>query len=40
MAIPIGRRSIIGQSSVRNTAIISPTGTAMTIAMSDVTIVP
>ena len=40
MAIPMGRRSHSGQSSVRNTAINSPTGTAMTIAMNAVTSVP
>ena len=40
IAMPIGRRSHIGQSSVRKTAISSPTGTAISIAMNDVTIVP
>ena len=40
MAMPIGRRSKIGQSSVRNNAIMRPTGTAISIAISEVTIVP
>ncbi len=40
MAMPIGRRRDIGQSSVRNIAIRSPTGTAITIAINDVTRVP
>ncbi len=40
MAMPIGRRSHCGQSSVRKKAIIKPTGTAISIAMSEVTTVP
>ena len=40
IAMPIGRRSNIGQSSVRKNAIIRPTGTAISMAMSEVTIVP
>ena len=40
MAMPIGRRSHIGHSSVRNSAINRPTGTAITMAMNEVTIVP
>ena len=40
IAMPIGRRSHCGQSSVRNIAIISPIGTAISIAISEVTIVP
>ena len=39
-AIPIGRRSQSGHNSVRNTAINSPIGTAIAIAMTEVTIVP
>ncbi len=40
MAMPIGRRSHCGQSSVRNIAISRPTGTAISMAISDVTSVP
>ncbi len=40
MAMPIGRRSHFGQSSVRKNAIIKPTGTAISMAMNDVTMVP
>ena len=40
MAMPIGRRSHIGHSSVRNTAIKSPIGTAISMAMNEVTSVP
>jgi len=40
MAMPIGRRSTFGQSSVRKKATIRPTGTAISIAMKDVTKVP
>ena len=40
MAMPIGRRSGIGQSSVRNTAMPMLMGTAMSMAMPEVTIVP
>ncbi len=40
MAMAIGRRSHNGQSSVRKKAIISPTGTAITMAMIEVTRVP
>ena len=36
----IGRRSSIGQSSVRKKAITMPTGTAITMAMTEVTSVP
>ena len=40
MAMPIGRRSHIGHSSVRKIAIIRPTGTAISMAMNEVTTVP
>ena len=40
MAMPIGRRSGIQQSSVRNTAMPRPTGTAISIAITEVTSVP
>ena len=40
MAMPIGRRSHSGQSSVRKKAISRPTGTAISMAMSEVTSVP
>ena len=40
MAMPIGRRSHIGQSSVRNIAMPRPTGTAISMAMNEVTSVP
>ena len=40
MAMPIGRRSHGGHSSVRKNAIIRPTGTAISMAMNDVTTVP
>ena len=40
IAMPIGRRSHSGHSSVRNIAISSPIGTAISMAMSEVTIVP
>ncbi len=40
MAMPIGRRSHIGHISVRKNAIISPSGTAIIIAINDVTTVP
>ena len=37
IAMPIGRRSAGGQSSVRKIAMPSPTGTAISMAMSEVT---
>ena len=37
MAMPIGRRSHGGHSSVRKNAIIRPTGTAISMAMTEVT---
>ena len=40
MAVPIGRRKAGGQSSVRKTAIPMPSGTAIAIAMAEVTTVP
>src|ERR1700683_4934998 len=40
MAMPIGRRRLWGQSSVRKMATPSPIGTAMTMAMMEVVIVP
>ncbi len=40
MAMPIGRRSHGGHSSVRKKAIIRPTGTAITMAMAEVSTVP
>ena len=40
MAMPIGRRSHCGHSSVRKNAIIKPTGTAISMAMNEVTSVP
>ena len=40
MAIPIGRRSHTGQSSVRKKAMRSPNGTAMSMAISEVISVP
>ena len=40
IAVPIGRRSHCGHNSVRNIAIIRPTGTAISIAMNEVTSVP
>ena len=40
MAMPIGRRSQIGQSSVRKIAMPRPTGMAITIAITEVTSVP
>ena len=40
MAVPSGRRSQAGDNSVRNSAMPKLTGTAMTSAISDVTIVP
>ncbi len=40
MAMPIGRRSHIGHSSVRNSAMNRPTGTAISMAMNEVTTVP
>ncbi len=40
IAMPSGRRSHTGDSSVRNSAMPKLTGTAMTSAMTDVTIVP
>ncbi len=40
MAVPIGRRKIGGHSSVRKMAMPMPIGTAIAIAMTDVTIVP
>ena len=40
IAVPIGRRSHCGHNSVRNIAIRSPTGTAISIAISAVTSVP
>ena len=38
--MPMGRRSTKGQSSLRKIAIPSPTGTAIAMAMMDVTTVP
>ena len=40
MAMPIGRRSHSGHNSVRNRAMNRPTGTAINMAMSEVTTVP
>jgi hypothetical protein len=40
MAMPIGRLSHIGHSSVRNSAISKPTGAAISKAMMDVNTVP
>ena len=40
IAMPIGRRSHIGQRSVRNSAIMRPSGTATSMAMAAVTTVP
>ncbi len=40
MAMAIGRRSQSGQSSVRKKATIRPTGTAISMAMNEVTRVP
>ena len=40
MAMPIGRRSAWGQSSVRKIAMPSPRGTAMAMAITEVTSVP
>ena len=40
MAMPIGRRSHFGHSSVRNMAMNKPTGTAINMAMNEVTMVP
>ena len=40
MAMAIGRRRIGGQSSVRKNATMSPTGTAISMAMAEVTSVP
>ena len=40
MAMPIGRRSVGGQSSVRKMAMPRPTGTAISMAMTEVTSVP
>ena len=40
IAMPIGRRSHCGHSSVRKSAISKPIGTAMSIAINDVTAVP
>ena len=40
MATPIGRFSSGGQSSVRNSAIPNPAGTASSMAMTEVTTVP
>ena len=40
MAIPIGRRRNIGHSSVRKNAIMMPIGTAISMAMKEVTTVP
>ena len=40
MAMPIGRRSHGGHSSVRKKAIIRPSGTAISMATNDVTKVP
>jgi len=40
MAMPIGRRSHNGQNSVRKKATSKPTGTAINMAMAEVTSVP
>ena len=40
IAIPIGRRSQSGHSSVRKTEISNPTGTAISIARNEVMTVP
>ena len=40
MAVPIGRRSQSGESSVRKSAMPKLTGTAIKSAMEDVTSVP
>ena len=40
IAMPTGRRSVIGQSSVRKIATPSPTGTAISMAISELTSVP
>ena len=40
MAMPIGRRSEYGQSSVRKMAMPKPTGMPISMAMSEVTTVP
>src|SRR5690606_39106179 len=40
MAVPSGRRSHTGESSVRNMAMPNDTGTAMTSAISEVSSVP
>ncbi len=40
MAMPIGRRSVRGQISVRKIAMPMPTGTAIIIARNEVTSVP
>ena len=40
MAMPIGRRSHGGHSSVRKKAINKPTGTAISMAINEVTSVP
>ena len=40
MAMPIGRRSHCGQSSVRKIAMPRPTGMAIIIAINEVTSVP
>ena len=40
MAMAIGRRRIGGQSSVRKNATMRPTGTAISMAMAEVTRVP
>ncbi len=40
MAMPIGRRSQSGHSSVRKKAISKPTGTAITMATMEVISVP
>ncbi len=40
MAMPIGRRSQGGHSSVRKSEIRRPSGTAITMAMIEVTMVP
>ena len=38
--MPIGRRSHIGHSSVRNSVMSRPSGTAIAMAMNEVTTVP
>ncbi len=40
MAMPIGRRAHIGHNSVRNSEMNRPTGTAISMAMNEVRMVP